>query len=159
MLQNYAPICLPNHADRFLLSLANDRLFGLAGIAKAWDPHAFASAILGYQLVPRPLVPWVAAVFPFIEILSALAILGVNPRVGAISMVVMSSLFFSLSGISLLRGLETDCGCFFGPSVSMPLVFVRSALLVFLSGWLYLTTSRRASVHCWPERFLTAVLF
>ncbi len=126
----------PAILSRFVLG----GVFIVAGALKVVDPKGFARAIVDYDLAPEIIVPAVAVVLPWWEIVAgALAITGWR-RLGALgALTLMSAGFFCLGVITVLRGLSPECACFgflserVGPAnVALEaLLLVMSALLLW----------------------------
>jgi len=97
----------------FLARLVLGGVFIVAGAAKIADPLAFARGIVDYDLAPELLVPALAVVLPWWELLAGgLAIAG-RWRIGALgSLALMSAGFLGVGVITLARGLSPECACF-----------------------------------------------
>lgn len=94
-------------------------LFILASYPKIINPVHFSAVIAEYQLLPESLVPFVAIILPWLELLcGAMLILNVYAQSNAL--ILMITLIIFTVGITnnILRGIIHDCGCF-----------------EFLSGW------------------------
>jgi uncharacterized membrane protein YphA (DoxX/SURF4 family) len=88
-------------------------LFVYAGAVKVLDPLDFAQNIRNYQLVGQPLSFVAAIVLPWLEILAGLAlILGVWTRGAALAITGLLVFFIVLTAVTMVRGLDVDCGCF-----------------------------------------------
>jgi uncharacterized membrane protein YphA (DoxX/SURF4 family) len=88
-------------------------LFVYAGAVKVLDPLDFAQNIRNYQLVGQPLSFVAAIVLPWLEILAGLAlILGVWTRGAALVVTGLLVFFIVLTAVTMVRGLDVDCGCF-----------------------------------------------
>ena len=105
------------------LALAGIWLVAAAG--KLAQPRAFLRAVVGFDLVPAPLVPWVAAAMPGVETAIGLVLLGAvvrRPRgtgtwpaladAAAWISVALLAVFTAALVIDRLRGVPMDCGCF-----------------------------------------------
>lgn len=89
-------------------------VFLIAGFAKLKAPaDRFISAVLGYQLLPKPIAIVLARTLPWIEVVAGgLLIVGLWSR---FAVVLSTALFLTFSfamAISLLRGRDQACGCF-----------------------------------------------
>jgi uncharacterized membrane protein YphA (DoxX/SURF4 family) len=74
-----------------------------------------ASSIYNYKLFPPSIIGLSAAFIPWISLLAGLAlILGVKVRAASFIISVLLVIFISLAVISVIRGLDIDCGCFSG---------------------------------------------
>jgi uncharacterized membrane protein YphA (DoxX/SURF4 family) len=88
-------------------------LFVYAGAVKVLDPLDFAQNIRNYQLVGQSLSFIAAIVLPWLEILAGLAlILGVWTRGAALVVAGLLVFFIVLTTVTMIRGLDVDCGCF-----------------------------------------------
>ena len=88
-------------------------LFVVAGLPKLIAPQDFALVVFRYHLLPAALVNSVALLLPWLEIFAAAALLLPAWRpAGALALVTMLSLATAAIAISLVRGLDIDCGCF-----------------------------------------------
>jgi uncharacterized membrane protein YphA (DoxX/SURF4 family) len=86
--------------------------FLAAGAAKIADPAAFAVSIARLRMLPMAAVGSVAILLPWIEVVSAVALLVPKFRRPALQLVLgMLAVFTAVLGIGLLRG-ATSCGCF-----------------------------------------------
>ena len=121
-----------------VLRLALAVVFIVAGALKIVDPIGFARNITDYDLVPETLVPVIAVVLPWWEVVAgALAVVG-RWKVGALAALTgMSAAFLVMGGITLARGLSVECGCFgfLSERVGVVSVSVEAALLI-VSAWL-----------------------
>lgn len=106
-----APRTLLPAACRLLLA----GLFLWAASLKIGDPAAFALAVSRYHILPGPLVNPVAILLPWVEILSALALLLPSRSfraAGAALIAAMLAVFSLAIAWSLLLGHPPSCGCF-----------------------------------------------
>lgn len=91
-------------------------LFVYAGAAKALEPLDFAQNIRNYQLVGQSLSFMAALVLPWLEILAgAFLVAGIWKRGAALVISVLLVFFIVLTAVTMVRGLDVDCGCF-GPA-------------------------------------------
>jgi len=130
-------------------------LFVYAGVQKHLAPYEFAEAVMAYQLLPHSLAGLTAAILPWLEMVSGVAlILGVllishrvaNPflvgavlRRSALLLILGQSLLFvAVLLITMARGLKIDCGCglFFQRQVG-PAAILEDGFLLLLTGLLY----------------------
>ena len=102
-----------NKAVLLLLRAVLGGLFVYAGAVKALDPLDFAQHIRNYRLVGQEL-SFLAAVFlPWVEILAgALLIAGVWRRGAALTVSGLLVFFIVLTLVTMVRGIDVDCGCF-----------------------------------------------
>jgi putative oxidoreductase len=88
-------------------------IFIYAGALKAFDPVQFASDIDNYKLLPWPVSVALAFYLPWLEILCALGLVFRFLYRGALSILSMSIVVFTLATIAAkVRGLDITCGCF-----------------------------------------------
>jgi hypothetical protein len=116
-----------------------------AGIAKSANVDAFAKTVGAFGLVFDAMVRPVAAVLPFIELVTAILLVA-DLRPGRAAALAQSLIFVFVNGYGLWLGLEIDCGCF-GPGDSpgggnLKLAFFRSLAMTAASAYLY----------AWPQR-------
>ncbi len=102
-----------NRAVLLLLRVVLGGLFVYAGAVKALDPLDFAQNIRNYSLVGQEL-SFLAAVFlPWVEILAgAFLIAGVWRRGAALTVSGLLVFFIVLTLVTMVRGIDVDCGCF-----------------------------------------------
>jgi len=88
-------------------------LFVYAGAVKVLEPLDFAQNVRNYQLVGQSLSFVAAIILPWLEILAGLAlILGVWTRGAALAVTGLLVFFIVLTAVTMVRGLDVDCGCF-----------------------------------------------
>ena len=77
-------------------------------------PHDFAEAIFRYQLVPHGLINVAAVFLPWLELVTAVALLSGRRYVPAAAVITlgMLALFTAAIGVNLVRGIDVGCGCF-----------------------------------------------
>jgi uncharacterized membrane protein YphA (DoxX/SURF4 family) len=96
-------------AARVLLGL----VFLLFGFDKVVHPDDFARAIDNYRLLPEILVNLVAVTLPWVECLCGLMLLcGQWVRSAALVSAFLLCVFILAVSITLVRGLDIECGCF-----------------------------------------------
>lgn len=96
-------------AARILLGL----VFLLYGVDKIFHPGDFARAIANYRLLPDELVNLLAVVLPWVECLVGLLLLsGQWVRSAALVSAFLLVVFVIAASITLVRGLDINCGCF-----------------------------------------------
>ncbi len=94
---------------RFVLGM----LFIIAGAEKIADPSAFAGSIYNYKLFPLFTINFFAIVVPWIEVTAGLFLLfGIAVKESALIINGLFAFFIVIIGISIIRGLDIDCGCF-----------------------------------------------
>jgi putative oxidoreductase len=95
------------------IALALAALFIYAGAEKIGDPLQFADTIAAFAILPAVLINLMALGLPIFEIGSGLLLLVPRTRrIGALSVILISIVFFSALLSALARGLVLDCGCF-----------------------------------------------
>lgn len=89
-------------------------VFLLAGLAKLKArPSQFLNAILGYDLLPKPMAIVLARGLPWLEVIAGGAlVVGLWSRFTALLATGLLLVFSSAVAISLLRGKDQACGCF-----------------------------------------------
>ncbi len=88
-------------------------LFVYAGAVKVVDPLDFAQNIRNYRLVGQSLAFIAALVLPWLEILAgAFLVAGLWKRGAALVISGLLVFFIVLTAVTMIRGLDVDCGCF-----------------------------------------------
>jgi putative oxidoreductase len=88
-------------------------LFVYAGAVKVVDPLDFAQNIRNYRLVGQSLAFIAALVLPWLEILAgAFLVAGLWKRGAALVVSGLLVFFIILTAVTVIRGLDVDCGCF-----------------------------------------------
>jgi putative oxidoreductase len=88
-------------------------LFVYAGAVKALAPLDFAQGIRNYDLAGQALSFVAAIVLPWLEILAGgFLIAGVWKRGAALLVSGLLVFFIVLTAVTMVRGLDIDCGCF-----------------------------------------------
>jgi putative oxidoreductase len=96
-----------------ILDFAVAGIFIYAGALKALDPVQFASDIDNYKILPWPVSVVLAFYLPWLEIFCALGLVFRFLCRGALSILTLSILIFTLATIAAkARGLDITCGCF-----------------------------------------------
>jgi putative oxidoreductase len=102
-----------NRAVLLVFRLVLGGLFVYAGLVKVLHPLDFAQDIRNYRLVGQSLSFLAAIVLPWLEILAgAFLIAGVWKRGAALVLSALLALFIVLTVVTMIRGLDVDCGCF-----------------------------------------------
>ncbi|MDO8549961.1 MAG: MauE/DoxX family redox-associated membrane protein [Ignavibacteria bacterium] len=103
-------------ANKYLLLLSRlilSFIFIYAGMEKITDPEGFARAINNYKLLPFSLINIFALILPWIEVISGILLLfGITVRENSFITSSLLGIFIIAIAVSLLRGLNIDCGCF-----------------------------------------------
>ena len=96
-------------AARILLGF----VFVFAAVSKTAEPESFAQAIDNYKLLPEFLINISAIMLPWIELCTGLLLLfGVSVKENSAILSGLLIIFILAILISLLRGLDIECGCF-----------------------------------------------
>jgi putative oxidoreductase len=125
-------------SNRFLLlslRLILGFVFVYAGAEKIITPVLFAESIGNYQLLSPFFINITAVLLPWLEIFSGILLLS-GAAVKENSLILTSLMFvFIVAGIvSLLRGLDIDCGCFGTESVKLGMTKILENVLFFAAG-------------------------
>ncbi len=134
-------------AVRFFLGI----VFVLASIDKIMAPDAFAASIVGYQLVPYPLVNGIALVIPWVELLCGIFLVaGVYLRGSSLLVSALLGLFVVVIISALLRELKIDCGCF-GKEHATPVSWMKvledfGMLILGIYSYLFASSPQRRTV-------------
>jgi uncharacterized membrane protein YphA (DoxX/SURF4 family) len=109
-------------------------IFIYAGIEKISDPDGFARAINNYKLLPFSIINIAAFSLPWIEVTTGiLLIFGVTVKENAFIISALLGVFIIAIAVSLLRGLNIDCGCFgttSGSKVDIQKLFENILLMI-----------------------------
>lgn len=118
-----------------LLRVGLGAMFLYAALTKVPDLPLFAEEIANYQLLPAPLVPWVAALLPGIEIVLGLALIaGLWTRTAAALTGALLVVFTVGLTQALLRGIDLRCGCFGSAEPATWGTVVRDLAMIALAG-------------------------
>lgn len=123
----------------FTFSAVVGGLFIWAGILKIIDPLEFARNISNYRVLSPRLSLLVAIILPWIELLSGVFIIvGVMRRASALLISLLLVGFIALIGVTMLRGIDVDCGCFGSFSRKADFLLMAQDLgMLLLSGTVY----------------------
>jgi putative oxidoreductase len=135
-------ILLMSRGKRWLVLCARLLLGGLflyAGLSKIGQPYQFAASIQAYQLLPELLVALAAILIPWIETVSAIVLLwGRQSRSALLTFIILLALFALVIVITLIRGLDIDCGCGLLNNRRVGwLVLAEDFTLLLITAWLY----------------------
>jgi uncharacterized membrane protein YphA (DoxX/SURF4 family) len=96
-----------------LFRLVVGGVFIWAGVLKILDPLEFAQNIANYRVVSRDISFFLALVLPWIEVLCGIfVIIGIFRSASSLLLSGMLGIFLVLITVTILRGLDVDCGCF-----------------------------------------------
>lgn len=104
---------LNNKYFLFTIRIVLGFIFIFAAVTKVTNPEGFAQSIYNYKLMPDILINFLALVFPWIELVAGiLLIFGISVKENSAILSGLLVVFIVVIAISLLRGLNIDCGCF-----------------------------------------------
>jgi len=109
-------------------------VFIVAAVLKLSDVSAFAEDVANYRMVPGALVPYFACTLLGTELVAGLALVtGAKSRAAAlVASVLLASFAIALSQ-ALLRGIDTECGCFGGAEIVGWDAVVRDVAMLLFS--------------------------
>jgi len=88
-------------------------VFIYSGVVKILDPLAFAQQVRNYRTVGQDLAFLVAVYLPWLEALAgAFLVAGVFKKASAALISLMLLGFIVLVAVTMVRGIDVDCGCF-----------------------------------------------
>lgn len=104
---------LRNKIFLLLLRLVVGGVFIWAAVTKIADPLTFAQDVSNYRLVGRTLSFLTAIILPYVELIAGLfLIVGIFPRASALLISGLLMFFIVLVAVTILRGIDVECGCF-----------------------------------------------
>ena len=113
-------------------------MFIYAGYTKLENPLQFAVAVEGYKLLSPTLVIWTVKILPWIEVVLGTAFLiGFKIRYTAAFSSGLLVFFIAVMGVTYLRGIEADCGCFSVGEKISPFTLVRDTSFILPALYLY----------------------
>jgi hypothetical protein len=87
--------------------------FLYASVDKIHHPAAFAEIIYNYRILPECLIPWVAIILPWVELLlGCFLILRIWLPGGSFLSTLLLLIFLGSVAFNMIRGLDIQCGCF-----------------------------------------------
>ncbi|MGB9893699.1 MAG: MauE/DoxX family redox-associated membrane protein [Candidatus Saccharicenans sp.] len=96
-----------------LLRLIVGGVFIWAAAAKIADPLTFAQDVKNYRLVGQTLSFLTAITLPWVELIAGVClIIGIFPRSSSLLISGLLLFFILLVTITMIRGIDVDCGCF-----------------------------------------------
>jgi hypothetical protein len=102
-----------NRTVLFIFRLVLGGLFIYAGIVKVADPLEFAQDVRNYRLAGQSLSFLTAVFLPWLEIVAGFFLVaGIMKRASALVVSSMLVFFILLVLLTIVRGLDVDCGCF-----------------------------------------------
>ncbi len=88
-------------------------LFIYAGVVKILDPLSFAENVHNYRLVGRTLSFFTALYLPWLEaVAGSFLVVGLLRRASSGIISALLAFFIVLTVITMIRGINVDCGCF-----------------------------------------------
>jgi len=104
---------LSNKYLLFIFRLILGFIFIYSGIEKISSPTGFSDAVLNYKLLPDIFINFFAIILPWIELIAGLLLLfGIAVKENSLIINSLLLIFIIAISISLIRGLNIDCGCF-----------------------------------------------
>lgn len=104
---------LNNNYLLFLVRFFVGFVFIYAAVEKINDPRSFAFSIHNYKLLPFFIINILAIILPWIELTAGmLLIIGTSVKESSFIISISLIIFIAAVSISLLRGLNINCGCF-----------------------------------------------
>jgi uncharacterized membrane protein YphA (DoxX/SURF4 family) len=126
---------LSNSIFLLLLRLILGFIFIYAGGEKISYPDKFAESIANYQLLNNFFITLTAVVLPWIEVFAGiLLICGAAVKENSVILSSLLFIFIAVGIISLLRGLDIDCGCFGSTTVKLGLTKILENVLLLATG-------------------------
>lgn len=102
-----------NRLFLLLLRLVVGGVFIWAAVTKIADPLSFAQDVRNYRLVGQSLSFVTAIILPWVELLAGVClIIGIFPRSSALLISGLLVFFIILVAVTMLRGIDVECGCF-----------------------------------------------
>ena len=97
----------------FLFRIVLAMIFIYAGMEKISDTNGFSISINNYKILPLFLVNIFAITLPWLELTTGILLLfGIKVKENSFIISVLLIIFIIVISISLIRGLNIDCGCF-----------------------------------------------
>ena len=98
---------------KIVLRVSLGIIFVYASKDKILNPSDFATILYGYSIFPLFSINIIAIVFPFIELVTGVALIfGIYSKPALIIINFLISFFIIIISFNLLRGHEFNCGCF-----------------------------------------------
>jgi len=109
-------------------------VFIWAGLLKIFDPLGFAQNIANYRIFSQSVSLFLALILPWIEVICGLLlVMGIFRETASFMLSSSLVVFLGLIIVTLIRGLDIDCGCFgnLNRSVDYKLLLMDCVLLFF----------------------------
>ncbi len=122
-------------------------VFIWAGLLKILDPLDFAQNIANYRVFSRDLSFLIALVLPWLEVLCGIfVIFGIFRSASSLLLSGLLAIFLVLITVTILRGLDVDCGCFgsIGRHVDFRLL-ITDIILLYLTVNIFVSSLRLRS--------------
>ncbi|MDI6849820.1 MAG: MauE/DoxX family redox-associated membrane protein [Candidatus Saccharicenans sp.] len=104
---------LKNRLFLLLLRLVVGGVFIWAAVTKIADPLSFAQDVRNYRLVGQSLSFLTAIILPWVELVAGIfLVIGIFPRSSALLISGLLVFFIILVAVTMLRGIDVECGCF-----------------------------------------------
>ncbi|WP_290663886.1 MauE/DoxX family redox-associated membrane protein, partial [Ignavibacterium sp.] len=88
-------------------------VFIYAGAEKISDPKGFSQSIYNYRILPIETINILAITLPWLELISGILLLfGISVKENAAIIGTLLLVFIIAVALSMIRGLDIDCGCF-----------------------------------------------
>ena len=95
-----------------VLRIVLGAVFVLSSIGKIINPQDFSDIVRRYNIISELLVPYVAIVLPFVELLTGLLlVVGYKIKASALIVNVLLIAFIVFIIINMFRGETFECGC------------------------------------------------
>lgn len=116
----------------FIVRIVIAFVFIYAGVEKISDPKSFSQAIYNYRLFPSEMINLIAIILPWLELISGILLLfGICVRENSAIIGILLFIFIVMIIISMIRGLDINCGCF-GKGSSIGLEKIGENLLMLI---------------------------
>jgi putative oxidoreductase len=124
-----------NPKIQLLFRLLLGGVFIWAGTVKIAAPLDFAQDIANYRIFPRFLSFFLALILPWIEVLCGILVASsIRSRSGSFVLSVLLVGFVILIVLTMIRGIDVECGCFGSLSRRVDIILLLTDLgLLFLS--------------------------
>ncbi|HVO72851.1 MAG TPA: MauE/DoxX family redox-associated membrane protein [Ignavibacteriaceae bacterium] len=142
---------LNNNYLLFLVRFLVGFVFIYAAVEKINDPGSFAFSIHNYKLLPLFTINITAIILPWIELTAGmLLVMGISVKESSFIISISLIIFIAAVSISLLRGLNINCGCFGtagGTKIGLWKI-LENLFLLLLSVYLYFFGSGNFTLSC-----------
>ncbi len=124
-----------NKTVLLLFRLAVGGLFIYAGVLKVTDTLEFAQDVRNYRLAGQSLSFLTAVFLPWLEIIAGFFLVtGIMKRASALLVSFMLAVFILLVGVTIVRGIDVECGCFGALSRNAdPGLIVEDLLMLYMA--------------------------